>query len=551
MTPVPHRVPVLAALLLGGMVRVAPASSATPGPSDRPLVLRAGTVLTGAGPAYRPGALLLLGGKITEVGHDVAVPPSARVLDFGDAAVLTPGFIDANNHLEYRGDRAAVSADLDPERLVAAADEQALDVARGGVTTVILQAYRSAPNGARLAAVKTAGTTRAGRVVDGLAGLRLDWPLDEDPLEMDGRIGKLLQTGKAYHEEWQKYFAALAKWQEEQAQGKSSKVAEKAEPKEASGIEQKDRSDPVSGRWEVRWETQRGASTAELVLQLTGKTVTGTFEGSFGRRRGGGGDAGPRPVQGTLEGRVLELEVDLDRFVMKLRATLDGETFTGTMQMGDRDPNPVTGRRVEKGVTQVLVVGRSRRRADGRPLPPALRPELEPFRRLFAGEIPLVLDVQAAIAMQHAVRRIVDEYALGLVLQNGGEFRRLPPADLAKVRGLLIPPEVRVVRGDSEVVPAQEAVSRGVRIAFQSDGETSGRGLGLLAAYAVHQGLSPAAALRALTLDAARMFQIDDRVGSLEAGKDADVLVFSGDPFELSSQLLAVFVNGEAVPERE
>ena len=49
----------------------------------------------------------------------------------------------------------------------------------------------------------------------------------------------------------------------------------------------------------------------------------------------------------------------------------------------------------------------------------------------------------------------------------------------------------------------------------------------------------------ALTSDPAKFFHIDDQVGALETGRQGDVLVFSGDPFELSTRLLRVFVAGE------
>ena len=54
-------------------------------------------------------------------------------------------------------------------------------------------------------------------------------------------------------------------------------------------------------------------------------------------------------------------------------------------------------------------------------------------------------------------------------------------------------------------------------------------------------------ALKAMTIHAARMFKIDDRVGSLERGKDADFVVFSGSPFEMTSRVQLVVVNGVVV----
>ena len=65
--------------------------------------------------------------------------------------------------------------------------------------------------------------------------------------------------------------------------------------------------------------------------------------------------------------------------------------------------------------------------------------------------------------------------------------------------------------------------------------------------YAVERGLSPDAALAALTYDAARMYKIDDRVGSLAAGKDGDVLIFRGNPFRGGARIERVIINGKEV----
>ena len=67
----------------------------------------------------------------------------------------------------------------------------------------------------------------------------------------------------------------------------------------------------------------------------------------------------------------------------------------------------------------------------------------------------------------------------------------------------------------------------------------------------VADGLDPADALAALTSDAARLLGIADRVGTLEVGKDGDLLVFRGAPFEATSQLRHVLVRGRLVPTEE
>ena len=68
---------------------------------------------------------------------------------------------------------------------------------------------------------------------------------------------------------------------------------------------------------------------------------------------------------------------------------------------------------------------------------------------------------------------------------------------------------------------------------------------GLSAAMAVRAGLDKTAALRAITIDAAQLAGVADRVGSLEAGKDADVVLCSAHPFSMDCTIQAVFIDGK------
>lgn len=70
------------------------------------------------------------------------------------------------------------------------------------------------------------------------------------------------------------------------------------------------------------------------------------------------------------------------------------------------------------------------------------------------------------------------------------------------------------------------------------------------AAIAVANGLPAERALRAMTLDAARVLGVADRIGSLEPGKDADVALFAGDPFEYTTAVEAVLVDGRVAFRR-
>jgi imidazolonepropionase-like amidohydrolase len=82
-------------------------------------------------------------------------------------------------------------------------------------------------------------------------------------------------------------------------------------------------------------------------------------------------------------------------------------------------------------------------------------------------------------------------------------------------------------------------------------GATQGRWLLIEAAYATGYGLSDEDALKAVTINAAEILGVDDRVGSLEPGKDADVIVLDGYPLDIKTWVDLVMIGGEVVHQRE
>ena len=71
------------------------------------------------------------------------------------------------------------------------------------------------------------------------------------------------------------------------------------------------------------------------------------------------------------------------------------------------------------------------------------------------------------------------------------------------------------------------------------------------AVAAVQAGMEPMDALRAITLVPAQMMGLDDRVGSLQVGKDADIVVTDGDPFDYRTRIKAVFINGISIKQED
>lgn len=77
------------------------------------------------------------------------------------------------------------------------------------------------------------------------------------------------------------------------------------------------------------------------------------------------------------------------------------------------------------------------------------------------------------------------------------------------------------------------------------------RYLALCAGHAIHNGMGEFEALRAITINAAAHIGVEDRVGSIEEGKDADFVLIKGSPFAIDTEILYTIINGEIVYQKE
>lgn len=111
-------------------------------------------------------------------------------------------------------------------------------------------------------------------------------------------------------------------------------------------------------------------------------------------------------------------------------------------------------------------------------------------------------------------------------------------------------------REDEKIVVTRTLSSAGVPFVFQADlgGSPQSIGTGYFwfqAATAVAYGMDRGEALESLTLAPAKLLGIDKMVGSIEVGKDADLVIYSGDPLEMDSWVLTTIVGGEVAYERD
>jgi imidazolonepropionase-like amidohydrolase len=161
----------------------------------------------------------------------------------------------------------------------------------------------------------------------------------------------------------------------------------------------------------------------------------------------------------------------------------------------------------------------------------------------------LVVRVNRLTAIKDVVE-LLEKEQVPYVLQGVEDLLDDPKVLAGKKPPVLVGP-VTVTEDKGELKNAPAALAgMDLPIVFGS-GECAGaRHLPLHAAYAVRYGLSPADALMGLTSWTAAAFQLGDRVGSLQKGKDADLVVFSGNPFEPQSRVLLVVCNGRVVVDQ-
>ena len=189
---------------------------------------------------------------------------------------------------------------------------------------------------------------------------------------------------------------------------------------------------------------------------------------------------------------------------------------------------------------------------------PARRPEpdlgMETLVRVLDGEIPLMITAQQVPEIMAALR-LQREFGFRLILDGAAEaYLVLDEIKQAGVPVILHPTMVRP-RGETVNATLETAArlyEAGIPFAFQSGFESyvpKTRVVLFEAAMAVANGLPRTAALEALTIQAARILGIADRVGSLEPGKDADLVLFDGDPFEYTTHVCGVIIEGEPVHE--
>ncbi len=177
----------------------------------------------------------------------------------------------------------------------------------------------------------------------------------------------------------------------------------------------------------------------------------------------------------------------------------------------------------------------------------------EALQPVIRGELPLLVTAHRADDIVTALR-IAEEFNIKVVLQGATEAFRV--ADLIAEAGVPVAAGPSLAqRGRQETREVgfhlpRTLLQHGVQTAVVTGHPTLPQQyLNVAAALAAAEGLSEEEALKAVTLTPAQMLGVADRVGSIEPGKDADLVLWDGDPLELTSRVVWTMVEGQVVYE--
>src|SRR5882757_675630 len=175
--------------------------------------------------------------------------------------------------------------------------------------------------------------------------------------------------------------------------------------------------------------------------------------------------------------------------------------------------------------------------------------KLEALVPVVRGEQPLLVFADRSREIRNAVE-FCDKQRLRMIIAGGSEAYKVK--DLLRSKGIpvILRPMLTLPLDEDDpydrlLSQPAELAAAGVKFAFASFDNSFARRLGQNAANAVAYGLPYDEALKAVTLYPARIFGLDDQIGTLEPGKIANLIVTNGDPLELTTDVKYLFIRGQ------
>ncbi len=503
------------------------------------IAIRAGTTYSLTEGVIHDGLILVENGKIVYVGRARSIPAETKIID-ASGDVVVPGMIDMGSHLGFHQDQTREALNwsraqgrsiparlsLPPSRFVRLQDVAYRKVVAGGVTSFLLSPTTDGP----CSLLKL--TQNGCRVAREVGAYRFTLGGGTSQREaMSNRLKGALR----YHQQWEA-------WE------RSQKEKKKAPPPKKVVVPTK--GDPITGAWtgmlvikqygiEARFTADLKLDgtrvTGILAVTMRGQTTKVSLEGTFQSR--------VLKVTGTQQGQTYEITMNLvapDHMKGAWKLSVQGQEMDGPIECRRGAGTASTGPETAGGGKK-----------PGEVKKPKKDERLESYRPLFRKEIPAIVRVGKVPSIENAVKVFREEFGLPLVLVGS--------RDTIHAVRLLFDKRVSVAlgvdfleeeKGATINVPGGLA-SRGVQVGFYSGATTGTKLLPFTAAFAVRNGMDPFDALKALTLNPARMLLAQGDLGSIERGRDADLVILSGDLFDLKSRVKVVMVDGKIVYERK
>ena len=182
--------------------------------------------------------------------------------------------------------------------------------------------------------------------------------------------------------------------------------------------------------------------------------------------------------------------------------------------------------------------------------PPKRNLEMEAFSSVLSGDTPLLVHAHRARDIANALR-LREEFGIPVVLDGASEAYLMMDDIKASGVAVFIHPTMIRPYGERENLSfetASKLIDAGIPVAMQSGYESyvpRTRVVLYEAGMAAANGCSFNDAMEMITITPARILGVDDRVGSIEVGKDADIAMYDGDPFEWTTHCTGVIIDGQ------
>ncbi len=453
------------------------------------VIVRAAEVHVGDGTVLSPGEVAFEGDRIVEVGHTVGVPPGARVIDLGRGAVM-PGMIDAYSHAGLAGPGGSVATDLttamSASKAVDPKDASFALLSAEGITTILAVPGGNGRVNGRASVVKTAGEWPGRRVVLVDAGMVMRLTGERDLKSAKGQLTSALKKARGYRSAFEKYEKdkkAYDEWKKKH----DAEVAKKAA------------------------EDKKKAEVAKKAAEAKKKA-----------------------------------EADKKDDEKK-----DGEKSVGAPDEEKKDGKDEAKKPAVKSEKKAEKKPAKKEADKEEPRKPKIDEAMEGWAAVLDGKAPILVRARTVEEIRAALDTLgkekIGKDAIRIIVVGADDARRMRSALTKASAGVIASPSVLVRDRDGDVNLLRDLSLSRLSSAVGSDSYLGGHELHDLLAFAVRTGLSPSAAVKLVTGDAAALLGVADRVGTLAPGKDADIVLLSAPPFAPGSNVVSVYVSGEEV----